>query len=599
MKQDLKQMYGSTPESFKHRVTFALKETEEKPVKHTVRTILITAIIILLLTAVAYAAFSSQVAAFFGKSYGENFETWLEQGEVSTVAQSYTLGDVVFTVDEVIYRDNGLYGVGTIRPAQGSNAVIISDDHTTDEPFGYDIHGESGYPEEAPAGTPTIAEVAAEQGGKILVVRALPDQISVDGGELLSPGCIGTSMVPQRDGSIQYSFEISDGFVIEEGDTYTISMFSRVCEMTADGEWLNDTKQTATWTVECTPEPMSEQATEPAAADVPVPSLDGLTLIVPDEYTQAGTLPVYTAITRDFGADLQPDLFNQSGIAKTENYLITFNDEAQLSWAPEALFYSEYQGTYNINYKDTSLEPSLAPLKTLRHAASDLAGDVRSGWPDESTWEGITLDKTALAGITLDDAKAKLETLLAALNVDGYTCAYALDMDVARIQSMGAVMNQLIEENQYWNPPILDYSLAAESDEGFYLYYTNGVKTDGDRFAVYAYVTADGIADLQIRDLYIQGDIYAAPEYLIDPETIPAALSAEIADSRFPDMTISSISSIELTYTPARASSKADGMVLTPAWYVTYRDPDAEKYNEDCFAIFNAVDGSLISASFQ
>lgn len=602
MKKDLKQMYGSTPESFQRRVSFALKQTEAKLMKRKVSAVLVIAIVVAL-SAAAYAAFSSQVAEFFGKSYGRDWKEWLEEGDVATVDQSYTLNGVVFTLDEVVYRSNGLYGVGTIRPADGSGDVVIAMDHTPDEPFGYDIHGEGGCVEEAPAGTPTLAEAAAAQGGRLLEVSALLDQVGVDGGEMLTPGCVGMALVPQRDGSIQFSFEVESRSVVQEGDVYTILMESTVCEMTADGERLDDTQQIGTWTVEISPEPMNGETAEATPTATPATAaqtLDGITLTVPDEYTQTGTLPVYTAVERDFGADLQPELFNQSGVASEESYLITFNDEAQLSWAPEALFYCEYQGTYNSNYKNPEQEPSYIPLKTITNAASDLAGDVYSNWPgDGKYWEGITLDQTALSGITLDEAKAKLETLLAALHVEGYTCDYALDMSVSRIQSMGVVMNELIEENEYWNSAIVDYSQATEADEGFYLHYQNGIETGDGRFDVYAYVTADGVADLQVRDQYIRGDVAETPASLVAPETVLAALPVEMADSHYSEMTLDSVSSIELIYTPTRAADRTEGMVFTPAWYITYRDAEGAAQDYDCFAIFNAVNGELLAASFE
>ncbi|MBE0600629.1 MAG: DUF4179 domain-containing protein, partial [Firmicutes bacterium] len=243
---DLKQMYGATPESFKHRVSFALQKTEDKPMKHTMRTVLIAAAIVVLLTAVAYAAFSSQVAELFGKMYGNDTREWLEEGSVATTDnQSFTLGDLVFTVDEVVYRNNGLYGVGTIRTAEGSNTVLIAEEQLFTDPYGYDIHGGMGSPEPAPADAKTIAEVAQEKGGKVLLALALLDRIGVDGGELLSLGCSGYSWAQQRDGSIRYSFEASDGVVIAQGAHYQIEMYAAVYETDADGNRMQETKQTA------------------------------------------------------------------------------------------------------------------------------------------------------------------------------------------------------------------------------------------------------------------------------------------------------------------------------------------------------------------
>ncbi len=596
---ELKKMYGATPESFKHRVSFALQKTEEKPMKHTMRTVLIATAIVVLLTAAAYAAFSSRVAELFGTFYGEDMKTWLEEGSVATTGdQAYTLGDLIYTVDEVVYRNNGLYGVGTIRPAEGSDVVIICEDQLLTDPYGYDIHGAMGSPETAPEDAKTIAEVAAEKGGEILLACIRVNRIGVDGGELLTLGSAGYSWVQQRDGSILFSFEVSDGVAIGEGSTYQIEMHSYFFDTDADGCLIRDTKQVGDWIIEIQPEPISEQTEEPVAdASAFTQTIGDVELIVPDDYSQAYTMPVYAAVTRDFGANLDPELFNQSGVAKTENYMITYTDEAKLSWSPEALFYNEYQGTYDGNYKLPDSEPMILPLKTVSHAASELAGHAYSAWPE--AWEGIALSKTALSGITLDEAKAKVEALLKTLDVEGYTCDYALDMDVERILSMGETMNRMIEENQYWNSPIIDYSLVTEADEGFYLHYTNGVKSDGGLFDLYAYVTQNGIVDMQLRDMYIRGDAVSTPDALVLPEVIMEKLPVEIADSRFNDMALDHIISMELTYAPARAADKADGMVFTPAWYVVYQDTDGVKHGFESFAIFNAVDGTLLYAQFQ
>ena len=595
-RNELRKMYGATPESFTRRVAFALQKTEEKPMKHTARTILITAAIIALLTAVAYAAFSSQVTELFGTLYGDDTKSWLEEGSVATTDQTYTLGDIVYTLDEVVYRSNGLYGVGTIRAKEGSDVVIMMQDQLLSDPYGYDIHGGIGSPETAPEGAKTVAEVAQEKGGKILLASVRLNRIGVDGGELLTPDCAGYSWAQQRDGSYLYTFEVSGGVVVEEGTTYQIEMRSYFFDTDADGNSIQETKQDGNWIVEIQPEPISEQTEEPAAETTLTQTIDDVELIVPEEYGKTGTMSVFSAITRDFGENLTPELFNQSGIAETRESSLVYNDEAQLNWSPETLFYSEYKGTYNANYREPEREAVIVPLETLTHAAADLAGHVHSGWPE--TWEGIALDKTELNGITLDEAKAEVETLLEVLGVEGYTCDYALDMDVERIQSIGAQNNQRIEENEYSNAPILDYSLATQENEGFFLHYGNGVMTDGGQFDVRAYVTQNGVADLMLRDLYIKGDVVSTPETLVSPETVMAALPVEIANSRFSDMTLDHIICIELTYSPARAADKADGMVFTPAWYVVYQDNEAVKDGYTCYAIFNAVDGTLLASMF-
>ena len=40
---------------------------------------------------------------------------WLEAGKIARIGESVTLGGVEFTLDEVVYRERGIYGVGTAR----------------------------------------------------------------------------------------------------------------------------------------------------------------------------------------------------------------------------------------------------------------------------------------------------------------------------------------------------------------------------------------------------------------------------------------------------------------------------------------------------
>ena len=259
MKQDqLKRMYGIIPESFKRRVAFALKKTEEQSMtrKFRVRTVLIAAAASVLLMAAAYAAFSSQVIDFFGRLYGSDMQAWLEKGDVAVLNRSFTLEGVTFTLEEVVYRDNGLYGVGTICPAADSSAIIIPEDHMLTDPYGYDVYGTGGWPEEAPADASTIADVVKEKGGKLFVVRALPDQVGVDGGAMLTIPSVGYAQVPQRDGSIRFSFELSDAYAVQQGKTYTIQLWASALEMNTDGELVEDARHGENWTVEIIPTPM-------------------------------------------------------------------------------------------------------------------------------------------------------------------------------------------------------------------------------------------------------------------------------------------------------------------------------------------------------
>lgn len=324
-------------------------------------------------------------------------------------------------------------------------------------------------------------------------------------------------------------------------------------------------------------------------------------VIVPEAYTQNGTLPVYRATARDFSDVLKPELFNQTGIVSRSEWSITFADEAALDWAPEALFYYEYSGTFDANANEEGLEPSYSPRPALSNIIAGLASFASHGGPDSA--QVYQLEKTSLTHITVDGAKGILEGLLQQLGVTGYVCDYALDMSVERIVALGNNVKALIAKGEYFtNIPQPDYSQVTADDEGFYLsYHKLGDSRDqgnGDIFSVYAFVTKRGIVHLSLRDQYIPGEMYATPETLVDPASVLERLSAEVAASRSPEK-VQSISSIRLTYAPMRATNKADGMVLSPIWLVTYQDVEAEKNGYHCWAEFDAVDGKLLNAIFK
>jgi hypothetical protein len=200
----------------------------------------------------------------------------------------------------------------------------------------------------------------------------------------------------------------------------------------------------------------------------------------------------------------------------------------------------------------------------------------------------------------LDEAKAALETLLKQLNISGYVCDYALDMSVERIQTLVSKMQTKIASGQLTtNIPLPDLSKATAADEGYYLSHVKPCETYAQgnygQFSVTAYVTERGVVNATIRDQYIRSEVYDTPETLLSPDEVLALLPGEVETSRV-SSTVASVSTLRLIYTPRRASNKAGGMVLTTSWYIAYRTPDHEM---DCFAIFDAVDRTLLDAVFN
>lgn len=274
---DYSQAYGVTPESFKRRVAYALRQTEkEQPMKKlSFRASVLIALLVLVLGTAAVAAVATPVADVFGWFYGEAKKEELLAGDVATIGQSYTLGDVTYTIDEVVYSNHVLYGTGTISVAEGKEAVLITEDYQVTDPAGYLLHYGMGE-EEVPEDAPSYKELAEQKDCKILFAKLVPEGVLVDGE--VAVGDIGYLQLPRPDNTIQFTFEVYDnealsaerddwtaqggGWSAKEGEdkpaSYTMKLYVGNWEVTKDGEWLreepNNTWLREEWIVEVTPE---------------------------------------------------------------------------------------------------------------------------------------------------------------------------------------------------------------------------------------------------------------------------------------------------------------------------------------------------------
>ena len=574
----------------------------------TTRFALVLALVIISMMGVALAAFYPQITGFFGLHYGKDTQAWLEQGDIALPADSVQVEGVTFTLEEVAYRNHGLYGLVTITPSDG--VVLLSEDSNVGDAYGYAVH----YGDKAPEGTITIQEKAAQDGSSIKHVGFYLDKIGVNGGALLEPNGWGCGVYPQRDGSIQILFEVEDGIAISEGDTYTMQMTALVRNVSPDGVVDYENPINQTWAVKIKPEPFAEVVGTPAdAAKAPAtvaPSVGNTTaemqIIVPDKYTANGTLPVYKATERDFSQSMDYSWFNQSGVAEETldprhvGGMVDFNDGGHLDWGSYYLYYNTYDGTYEAvsELADGGTFTETLPKYALTSDISSIASWMVMGFP--GTGEVYALEHTQLSTISLDEAKAQAEALMAKLGVTGYTCTAALDMGVERIHKMGAMYNAAIDSGvMYTNAFRYDYSTATTADEGYYLCY-HKFGTDGDmagQFEAVFYVTADGIKSINLRDAYEQGDVIHTPAKLVDASTVAAALPGEMADSRYPEE-LKQITRATLTWMPVRAD-KGDSMVMTPVWVLSYLTAEGEQQGYECWAVFDAIDGSLIDSVFN
>ncbi len=573
---------------------------------HPIRRIVILALVLMAMTCVAGAAFYPRIITWFADQYGQQWGAWMEKGSVALPASSAEAEGAVFTIDEVLVRGRGLYVLGRIEAQPGY--VLIDQECSPDEPFGYNIH----YGETAPEGTPTIAQKAAAEQLTMRYVNCDLNSIGVNGGALLLPGSWGYGARVQPDGSIIFSMEVEDGVVVEPGREYTLALQANSYGTHADGSIDLDALTEKAWCVTVVPEAF-EATEEPdisaPAADEASPALQdasaaGPKVTVPEEYTRTGTLPVYRAVERDFTAIVRPEWFNASGIAsrtegKNHYVCVRFQDDAQLEWDRNSMYYNAYHGTVDVPniYENGQTVMVTQPKPTIANAAYTLASWMTFGWPD--TNEVYALEQQSLTGISLEEAKQRTEALFAQLGMDGYICHEALDMSVARIREMGARWNELIDSGMMYSNPRLDYTLATTDDEGYFLTYgRNGTDSElGGMFRASVYVTAKGFACINICDYYRNGDVCATPEKLISWETVAAALPGDLAVARNP-LTLDEILEVQLVWCPVRAENAKDGMVLTPVWVLSFNAHDDEQTYEHMNAVYDAINSRLISGNW-
>lgn len=573
-----------------------------------VRRVALLLAIMLAMTCAAGAAFYPQIVTWFAGRYGNEWGAWMEKGSIALPDSAVELNGAIYTVDEVLVRGRGLYVLGHINPLPGH--MLVEQDCSAHDPFGYNIH----YGEDAPEGTPTIYGKSVETKSAIHYVACDVQGIGVDGGAVLTPGSWGYGAQVQKDGSIVFSLEVEDGIVVEPGKEYTLVMRAVSYGVFEDGSVNYDDLAEKTWEVTAVPEAIQQaEAADAADADENNASADAvqvntdndeIEVSVPKEYLSTGTLPVYYAVERDFTSVVKPEWFNGTGIAQeTEgknNYnRVTFNNEAQLEWDKNSLYYNEYDGTAEVQYEYENGEKVMVPCPkpTMANAACKLAGWMLFGWP--VTGEVYTLEQSSLPNISLDEAKQRAEALFEQLGMEGYTCYEAIDMSLPRIQEMGEKWNALIRDGHMLSNPVLDYSLATAEDEGYLLSYSrNGTDSElGGMFHADVYVTAKGFASINICDLYVNGEVYAVPDKLVDWQRVADKLPSELSQGRYP-LTLDRILSAQLVQCPVRADKAGDGMVLTPVWVITFDAHDNDESYENAHAVFDAVDGHLINGDW-
>ena len=559
---------------------------EEKVGKKKISALVLTVILILALIGTACAVFSSRIAEYFSLNWNREVGERLKEGKIAQIGESVTVGDVVFTLEEIAYRDRALYGIGTVRALNEKDVLVPND-----------LANEVEYFVSSKQGKEYIAK-AKETGGRLLTADAWPREIGVDGGTMLNPGSVGYYDEDNGDGTLTFSFEAEDGFAVNDGTSYQILMESAIGQIGDDGEFIEGTYQTERWTISCEPTVIKETAEpERPAREIGVEYLDRYEVTAPAAYTETGTLPVYRAMETDLAALTDPLWFNKTGIRKQEDTgegtLIRFNDFAELDIAGDHVWYLERREKGNLR-SDSMMILELAGINDWYR----YLGQFR-------------LEKKELTGITLEEAQRQAEKLLAGLGLDSekYGCVRALDMDLERIRQMGAIWEHEIEIGEHFDGELhqpYDYAAIPATEEAYLLEY-RPLETDTEDccggYEAKFLVNSRGIVYAAVDNQYSRGEIAYTPEKLLTAEDAIRRLAEEFGKSRSEaGKDKVRMWKTALSYEVIRAADKEDGMAFVPVWTTLYLDPDEdpdEKGLEPCYALFNAEDGTLIDATFK
>ncbi|MDD4081404.1 MAG: hypothetical protein PHP02_08360, partial [Eubacteriales bacterium] len=206
-------------------------------------------------------------AEIFSFPYGKEKQEALLKGDIASIGQTHSAGDLEVTLEDVVYQTEGdmpgLYGTGFIAPRAGSKVVLIPEDFSVNDPAGYAVH--YGRDMELPEGAPSYAETAQKAGARMLVVRAFADAVAIEGKTVEAD--VGYSLIPQQDGTVRFAFEVVSQ-QIQRAEYYDFTMHLGFCETDAQG--ANGEYQSDDWTVRAVPA-LSETAKTDIASQTPVP----------------------------------------------------------------------------------------------------------------------------------------------------------------------------------------------------------------------------------------------------------------------------------------------------------------------------------------
>lgn len=250
---DFSRAYGSLPDSFERRVQYALRKTqEEKTMKRPMIVTIAVVLVLLTFTTAACAAILSRTRDVFGKIYPWEQEN-LNEGDVAVSGETFELGGVLFTLDDAVWTETGLYAVGTMRAADGANVVVIPDDYELDDPVGFLVH--YGTEEDIPDDAPTYRQLAESTGATLVrPVCHIDNRLSSEFPDINHEPGVG--FYPRPDGTVLFATEYdmsAEEIAGLRGGECLIRFSVQVRELDDDGAPVGD-DLTAIWELPLVPQ---------------------------------------------------------------------------------------------------------------------------------------------------------------------------------------------------------------------------------------------------------------------------------------------------------------------------------------------------------
>lgn len=313
----------------------------------------------------------------------------------------------------------------------------------------------------------------------------------------------------------------------------------------------------------------------------------------PEGFGAPYTFPPYQALPFRFHTEMDMSQLNTSGIKEKKGHTILFQDGSEAQAGDTGLSYTEAAGTWNWG---SDAAPQLMPKPSLAAQAGSLATVAAQGI--SGFFDPLALENTVLSTLSLEQAAQIAQEFLQQAGMSDLVLSKALDMSLARIQEVGARINDAVLVGKYMPGGPNEYSLCTEKEQGYLLTFHHKLMKNSRAFTApeaTVYVTQDGIKTLSARNIYAFGEALPAVKTLFSAQTIQT-LMAEDVRTAFGKFDVQEIKTMDFLY--AYLNDETLGPILTPAWQVVFTG-NTDSQEGELWAIYDARDGKRIASAFD